>query len=205
MLFFEIQFASVDAPHHADDCPGDCRQHPLLRGATLEFHHAEKSGQRWGDIWYREFLVAAAAETLEERLARQNREAAAAARRQLELESEIRRHAVDLVSTKAKTGLKRGQAVQKKPCPCKMLYSCQGDKSTGGARPTTLHVSSECWAHEYVDPLTKKRVVKHVCPWLHPGEEGWLKEWETNRLFNPNATAAQNRFAALAGKHRQQQ
>ena len=204
-MLFHVEFASVDAPHHADECPGHCAQHPLLRGVLLDFHHAEKTGQTWGDIWYYEHLKELETETLDQKLARMNREAAAEARRKLELESEICRHGADLVATKAKMGLKRGQAVAKKPCPCKMLYSCKGDKSTGGAKPTTLHVSSECWAHEYTDPLTKKRIVKHACPWLHPGEEGWQKEWDTNRYFNPAATATENRFSALAGKHRRPQ
>ena len=188
------------APHSADFCQGHCAQHPLLVGAVLELHLATQDyGMRWGDILYFEEQQRLASETLEERLARQNRRAAEEARRQLELESERRRHEADLVGTRAKTGVKRGQAVQKRPIPCKKLYSCQGDKSTGGARPTTLHVSSECWAHEYVDPITKKRVVRHVCPWLHPGEEGWCEEWNTNRHFQPGMTATQVRFSALRG------
>lgn len=191
------------APHSAETCEGNCSAHPLLRGAVLEMHLAvQEYGMRWGDLLYFEEQQKLAAETLEERLARQNRAAAEEARRMLLLESERRRHEADLVATRAKTGLRRGEAVQKRPIPCKKLYSCQGDKSTGGARPTTLHVSSECWAHEYTDPVTKKRVVKHVCPWLHPGEEGWYSEWEQNRLYQTGMTAVQVRFSALKAGRR---
>ncbi len=74
--------------------------------------------------------------------------------------------------------------------PCKYLYSCEGDRKTGGARPTTLHISSECWTHSYTDPLTKKVISKHACWFLHPGEAGWCKEWEKNRNFMPSGAAA---------------
>lgn len=105
---------------------------------------------------------------------------------------------------RAKKGLKRGEDIKKIPQPCKKLYSCEGDKKTGGAKPTTLHVSSECWAHEYTHAQTGQRVVKHQCPWLHPDEEGWHAEWDTNRNFRPAGAArgsapAGGRFAALGG------
>ena len=53
------------------------------------------------------------------------------------------------------------------------------------ARPTTLHVSSECWRYEYVDPETGRKVRVHTCNWLHPGEDGWQTEWNANRNFKP--------------------
>ncbi len=74
--------------------------------------------------------------------------------------------------------------------PCKYLYSCEGDRKTGGARPTTLHISSECWSHSYTDPLTKKVISKHACWFLHPGEAGWCNEWVKNRNFMPSSGPA---------------
>ena len=105
----------------------------------------------------------------------------------------------EIVAIQARRGVRRGDAVAKKQTPCSRLYSCVGDKSTGGAKPTTRHISSECWSHERTDPRTGQKVIKHVCPWLHPGEEGWMAEWETNRLWKPVAAptrswSQENRF-----------
>jgi len=113
--------------------------------------------------------------------------------------------------------LKSGLKMEKKDCPCARLYSCVGDKRSGGAKPTTMHVSSECWSHERVCPETGALLTPRKCPWLHPGEAGWRAEWNTNRMFkvaaapppaphrmatalsaSGGAPAQQNRFAAMA-------
>ena len=83
--------------------------------------------------------------------------------------------------------LRSGLKMEKKACPCARLYSCVGDKSTGGARPTTKHVSSECWSHERKCPETGALLTPRKCPWLHPGEPGWLPQWTNDRLFKPAA------------------
>lgn len=114
---------------------------------------------------------------------------AAAARRQSRI--------VEKVADESRRGLKRGEEVHKKACPCARLYSCVGDKSTGGARPTTRHVSSECWSHERICPQTGARLKPHKCPWLHPGEPGWQAQWNTDRLWKPVVAAApSNRFVS---------
>ena len=100
--------------------------------------------------------------------------------------------------------LKSGVKLEKKACPCARLYSCVGDKSTGGAKPTTRHVTSECWSHERKCPETGAMLKPHKCPWLHPGEPGWRAEWNTNRLFKPAVAPpppppAQHRMAAALG------
>jgi hypothetical protein len=82
--------------------------------------------------------------------------------------------------------LKSGLKLEKKDSPCARLYSCMGVKP---ARPTTKHVSSECWSHERVCPETGALLKPHKCPWLHPGEPGWRAEWNTDRLFKPAAAA----------------
>jgi len=103
---------------------------------------------------------------------------------------------------------KRTEArAQKKAEPCKFLYSCVGTP----ARSTTMHISSECWSHEYTDAVTGQKVVKHVCDRLHPGEEGWHAEWATDRHFKPVVVpqnewfAARARLVAAAQPRRQQQ
>jgi len=97
--------------------------------------------------------------------------------------------------------LKSGLKMEKKQCPCARLYSCVGDKKSGGAKPTTLHVSSECWSHERICPQTGALLTPHKCPWLHPGEAGWRAEWNANRLFKVAAPPppAPHRLAAALG------
>lgn len=113
--------------------------------------------------------------------------AAAAARRQSLIEEKV--------AVEARRNLKRGETVEKKHCPCARLYSCVGDKRTGGAKPTTKHVSSECWSHERICPITGALLKPHKCPWLHPGEAGWQNQWSTDRLWKP--VVAPTRFENL--------
>lgn len=102
--------------------------------------------------------------------------------------------------------LKSGLKMEKKDCPCARLYSCVGDKKSGGAKPTTMHVSSECWSHERKCPETGALLAPHKCPWLHPGEAGWRTEWNANRLFKVAAAPppAPHRLAAALGAPQQQ-
>lgn len=87
--------------------------------------------------------------------------------------------------------------------PCKFLYNCQGTP----ARPTTMHITTECWSHE-----------SGVCPWAHPAmparaamklKDGtvvpaaaaipadplWDAHWATDRLYRPTT---ESRFSDLA-------
>jgi len=116
------------------------------------------------------------------------------------------------VAVESRRNLKRQETVVKKNIPCSRLYSCEGDKSSGGAKPTTMYVSSECWSHERTCPKTGRLLTPHCCPWQHPGEEGWNPHWNRNRLWRPAAAPAPvlpadahwqdaaHRFAALGGK-----
>lgn len=81
---------------------------------------------------------------------------------------------------------KRPQAVNKIAQPCKFLYNCQGTP----AKPTSKAVTTECWSWEYKDPKTGAMIKKHACDRLHPGEEGWLKQWQTDRTYKPAAAPA---------------
>jgi hypothetical protein len=111
------------------------------------------------------------------------------------------------VAQEARRNLKRNEQVEKNGRLCLRLYSCVGDKHTGGAKPTTMHVSSECWSHERICPVSGKLLTPHKCPFLHPGEPGWHKEWMTNRLWQPAGIAEvprvsqpQSRMTALASE-----
>jgi hypothetical protein len=155
----------------------------------------------WWLLFGEELMAAEQAEAVEYAKTRPERDAAQARM----LEAFRQKTAAEIVEIQARKNLKRGEAVKKNACPCSRLYSCVGDKSTGGAKPTTRHVSSECWSHERKCPETGALLAPHRCPWLHPGEPGWLPQWNTDRLFKPAAPPLlapppQHRMAAaLAG------
>jgi hypothetical protein len=121
-------------------------------------------------------------------------------------------HIEEKVAVESRRNLGRRDVVVKKNIPCSRLYSCEGDRNSGGAKPTTMYVSSECWSHERMCPKTGRLLTPHVCPWLHPGEEGWDLHWNRNRLWRPAAAPvpvlpadahwvdAAHRFAPLGGK-----
>ena len=94
---------------------------------------------------------------------------------------------VQQAMVEARRNLKRGEAVQKNGRICTRCYSCVGNKTTdwedGGkkARPSTLHVSSECFAH--AEFLAGR--IRDDCPFLHSGDKGWHTEWDRNFLWDP--------------------
>jgi hypothetical protein len=70
-------------------------------------------------------------------------------------------------------------------------------------------VSSECWRYIYTDPETGHIHAPKTCNWLHPGEDGWQDEWDTDRTNKAAAMRAtalaaadpkQDRFAGLAAQ-----
>jgi hypothetical protein len=94
---------------------------------------------------------------------------------------------VQQAMVEARRNLKRGEVVQKNGRVCTRIYSCVGNKTTdwedGGkkARPSTLHVSSECFAHaEFMAGR-----IRDDCPFLHCGDKGWHTEWDRNFLWDP--------------------
>jgi hypothetical protein len=139
-------------------------------------------GGSWYDMFYRvdndpdwEAVVAKYCATKQAREAEEARKLAAYRQKQIE----------EKVAEEARRNLKKGQQVEKNGRLCTRLYSCVGDKHSGGAKPTTMHVSSECWSHERRCPETGAMLTPHKCPFLHPGEPGFHKEWMTNRLWLP--------------------
>ena len=80
--------------------------------------------------------------------------------------------------------------------PCKWLYCNEKapkslwtvNKKGERCAPLLNHLSgAECWAHEYHDPKSKKLLTPHTCKRLHPKEDGWRDEWNTNRCYKPSA------------------
>ncbi len=183
-------------PHDTAGCRGSCKRHPLMTAEIARWNRGIQAGQSWGDLWYEE----------EQERMRQQSEAQRAAERaakeaELREQEERDRLACEAAAMARKAervavrvGVYRKQRSEKIMQPCKFLYNCQGTP----ARPTTRRVTTECWSHEYTDPETGKRIVKHVCDRMHPGEEGWCKEWDGNPSYRPGEP--QNRFAALRGR-----
>jgi hypothetical protein len=191
------------APHSDIFCMGNCSEHPLLVGEALEIHIAIfVEGRSWYSLVVEDEAEVASKETLDQKLARKNKEAAEEALKALSIASyEMQTHA-DLMAIKARHGLKKTEAAKKIQKPCKWLYCDEKAPKIKGKdgklfSPSTSCVMSECWAYEYLDPKTKTKKKPHTCPYLHPNEEGWCNEWLKNKLFDPSATSVQNRFAAL--------
>ena len=181
----------LSQPHVAGFCDGNrCPYHPLITPELSQFYRASEGGISWGDIVQDEEDEARARETPAQKAAREAKAAREMRDIQLGAEAHRMQKEAEMVEFRSKMGLKRGEKPRKAAIPCKKLYSCCGDKSTGGAKPTTKHVSSECWAWEYTDPRDKKKKAPHTCPWIHPGEEGWHAEWMTDRNWKPPTGAA---------------
>lgn len=195
------ELPDLSVPHCAAVCDGTCGD-VFHRGIYLLMAYSETLGLTWGDVDYLCTKEELAKLSEAERAAREAEEEAR--RRREEAEAELKALSAKLASKARDHEIKAGYTCnkgKKEMRPCKYLYSCEGDRKSGGARPTTLHISSECWSHAYTDPTTGQRVEKHCCWYLHPGEEGWLKEWNRNRNFVPaQQQQPPSRFAALSDK-----
>jgi hypothetical protein len=175
--------------HDAWNCRGNCAKHPLMTGEYLAWCSEIRIGAKWGDLVLEMEAAERAAESEAERNARVKREAEAEAARQIAEEVNRREVYARDVAIKVRMGLKRTEQVAKRAQPCKWVVG--------------EFAGDECWAHEYTDPKTGNRVIKHTCDRLHPGEAGWCKEWVTNPRFKPAGAAPATRsFAALGGGKR---
>lgn len=159
----------------------------------------------WGDQIYIEEQKVLAAETFDQMMARINKAAVEEAIANLSsLSYEMKTHA-EIMAIKSRVGVKKNEASRKIQRPCKWLYCDENApksmwrKNAEGklCAPLTDKVTSACWAYEYVDPKSKILKKPHTCPFIHPGEDGWCSQWATNKLFDPQASAVQNRFSAL--------
>lgn len=183
----------INKPHDEGVCTGNCSYHPMNYPELARWKRGIQAGRSWGDLWFEEEQYRLALQSAEQRAA--ERAAADAALKEQEERDRIAREA-SAMSRKAervavRVGVYRKEKSKKIMQPCKFLYNCQGTP----AKPTTRRVTTECWSHEYTDPETGKRIVRHVCDRMHPGEEGWCKEWDGNPYYKP-----ENRFAALESK-----
>jgi hypothetical protein len=177
---------------------------PLINGDMARWIRASKLGVLWGDLQQEEEDYKMSLKSPEEQLAilRARDTSVCKAVRDMAVGSQVSQIKLVQESQERKYAA-RGKIYE----PCKKLYNCQGGGRDGGvARPTTLHVCTECWRYEYTDPATGQLKIVHTCNWLHPGEDGWQPEWETDRTDRAAAERARqlaasdpnhNRFAGL--------
>jgi hypothetical protein len=192
-------------PHDMNVCNGKCGN-PLHTPANLVFAYSSMNGDKWGDLAMMFEQEELSKLSSEERQQKEEEEAEKDRKREEEKEKEylsckvaakVRDHEIvaNCLMLKIKKQTKSNDDLQskiKQPYPCKWLYNCKGDRKSGGAKPTTTHISTECWSHSYHDPATGKLIEPRVCFMLHPGEPGWIKEWETNRLYKPELANFRN-------------
>jgi hypothetical protein len=185
-------------PHDMNVCNGTCGN-PLHKGSNLIFAYSSMNGDKWGDlaIMFEEEELNQLTE--EQRQKKKAEEEENNRKREEEKDKEylsckvaakVRDHEIiaNCRMLKIKKETKSNDNLEmkiKQPYPCKWLYNCKGDRKTGGAKPTTLHISTECWSHMYHDPASGKLIEPRVCFMLHPDEPGWRKEWEKDRNFVP--------------------
>jgi hypothetical protein len=190
------------ASHDAWNCRGNCPRHPLLVGDALAVQLSVAGGLSWGALVQRDEDMALEAMSAAERSMVEDallaREKAEAAERGLTLEASRMFNYAEgqkLLNTRGKGNARHIAKVQE---PCKFLFcderapkgtwttNAKGEKCAPVRKGLT---GSECWAHEYHHPKSGAHIKPHTCKRLHPGEPGWLPEWNTDRTFRPAPAA----------------
>lgn len=203
-----IFYSPVDVQHSAACCPGDCAQHPLLRGIVLQMRHEMiRGGSRWGDEIMKALEQAIANETPEERAARVAKEAAA---------DEKSYNGIVTYSTKKKADkwcTKSGQMKFRVARPCKYasLFEqriCASEKCgkkvpEGKTKCSCGEILAGCWSHEKTQS----------CIYVHPDEEQWEAACNGTLCFDrvqqmfhlkTEPLAAPNRFVQVAKNAREE-
>ena len=174
------------AHHDGWNCRGNCPRHPLAIGDALAFQTSIRNGASWGDLVLRDEALERASETEAMRLARLAHDTELEVAARLNEEAIKREVYARDVALRARKGLRKNDAVAKRVEPCKWVVG--------------QFAGDECWAHEYTCPKTHKRVIKHTCDRLHPGEAGWHTEWLANPRWRP-APPPTRTFAALGNSN----
>jgi hypothetical protein len=144
-------------PHDLHVCDGTCKD-PLHASYILKLAQSDLTGETWGDLaqtWDEELKAHMTAAEKARLIAEERKAAEEAARLQPLIE--LRSHMMRVSQQRAVKARCKGNVGLKKDCPCKELYSPMKSAKNDNT-PTTLHVSSECWAHEFTDPLSEEFV-----------------------------------------------
>ena len=203
--YFDVNPFDASVPHPASLCEGNCSKHPLITKSLLPFTH-EKMLVSWGDSVFYETLEEEATLTHFQKMERAAAALVEEAARALLVESRVQERYAEKMADIAHIGLKRNEKpkIVKKPFACQWLYvdesvpEQQWRKNEKGVpcAPQRNHLTgAQCWAWERYDKATKTLKCPHTCPYIHPNEEGWHKEWDNNRNWKPPATG----FEALRG------
>lgn len=185
---------SRESPHSAEECHGiSCQYHPAITPEIARWGRRISDGDTWGNLWQEEEEDMRRSMSPEDkaRLAAEQEAEIKAKEEQDELERKARLCERYVERTAVRVGVYRKEKLGKIMQPCKFLYACEGHPG----KPTTNHVVTECWAHDYTDPVTGERKTPRICDRIHPDEPGWCKEWDGNPKYRP--PTATNRFAAL--------
>jgi len=188
----------LSKPHHILQCNGRCKQ-PFHDVTSIQMAWANEFGQGWGDlalIWDEE-------ESLRETPEQAAAKALAKAKREEEEEKEAKaaRCWNYLHDTESKNSCKGNQQKPKLQQPCKYLYCTPGVEGRYERHLT----GEECWGYQYHCPKTGElRTAKpgKECKHLHPGEAGWLAQWNTDRFYKP-ASAPTRDFGVLKSGNEQ--
>lgn len=188
------------------DTPFNHLEHPLINDEIIQMIHSDATGLLWGDLLLADEYAVQARETSAQRAERLQKEQEAEAERHLNNRAaEMERYArikaqVNTIMLKDERG-KKTITIRKIMEPCKWLYldetapkhewrTTRGGKLEPPYRPYLT--GATCWAWEYIDPKTKKRIIKHTCDHLHPGEENWCNEWNLDKEWRNNVTASRD-------------
>jgi hypothetical protein len=89
--------------------------------------------------------------------------------------------------------------------PCKFIYCDESapknlwrmNERRKLCAPERLYLTgSRCWGHNVLNPTTGR--LETPCKRLHPDEDGWRDEWDTNRYFRPQVLINSPPFANRA-------
>lgn len=170
-----------------------------------EWYIVEPSTQQtcWADIADEEFAAIESTITPQQRAKREQEAAELAAARALAAQANrMFCYAEDQKHLNSR-GKGRDRHIDKVDSPCKFLYcdekapKSQWTTNAKGERCAPMRqglTGSECWAHEYHDPRSKALLKPHSCKHLHPNEDGWRDEWDSNRSFRPAKPSAADSF-----------
>ena len=149
--------------------------------------------ETWGDHVEHDFAEAEMHATTAEKAQRRGMEEASAAEQNLSMKSSRMFNHAESQKQLNSVGKGKDRHIEKIDEPCKFLY-CDEHAPKGEWRLNpkgvlcaplrrALVAGSECWAHEYHHPKTKVLMKPHTCAHMHPNENGWRVEWNTNLFF----------------------
>jgi hypothetical protein len=138
-------------PHDIMVCNGRCGD--PWHAQLYEIEQCEMKGQTWADLLQTWDDTRMSEMTFEELAALEaERKAAEEKAERLAPLIKLRKTMMDDAEEKRLTSNYTTNKNKKLPKPCKWLYSCE--ERNGKNEATTMAVSSECWSHEFTDPLT---------------------------------------------------